>query len=268
MKSTARGLESNSKVAKPMRIDAHTHLGECDRTYYGQAKNWDMSGYFTAADLIALLDEVEVDAALCFPLGTRASDAGLRLVIEGVQKYPDRLRGFYWGNPHDPAAPGELEKCVREYGLSGLKLHPTSDSWMAGHPMADPLMHKAEELGVPVTIHSHQPGSQPALIGELATRFPKVTVIMAHMGMHHYRDAMYVASKEPNVVLETAVQPWAHRMARDVVDRIGLDRLVWGSDAPLHHPTVEKAKIEVSALTDAERDAVMGGNIARILNWT
>ncbi len=250
------------------RIDAHTHLGEADPRYYGKVGNWDFSRLFTADHLVALLDEVEVDGALCFPLGTKKTGEALQLVIDGVQKYPDRIRGLYWGNPHDSAAPAELERCVREYGLSGLKLHPTSDSWMAGHPMADPLMEKARELGVPVTIHSHQPGSQPALIGELATRFPEVTVIMAHMGMHNYRDAMYVASKEPNVVLETAVQPWAHRMARDVVDRIGVGRLVWGSDAPLHHPRVEMTKIEVSALTEEEKAAVMGGNIARILHWT
>ncbi len=249
------------------RIDAHTHLGAADRSYYGKVGNWEFSDFFTADHLVSLLDEVEVDGALCFPLGTRQSDEGLKLVIEGVQKYPDRLRGFYWGNPHDPDAPAELEKCVKEYGLSGLKLHPTSDSWMAGHPMADPLMEKARELGVPVTIHSHQPGSQPALIGEIAMRFPDVTVIMAHMGMHHYRDAMYVAAKEPNVILETAVQPWAHRMARDVVDRIGVERLIWGTDAPLHHPRVEMAKIEASALDEDERAAVMGGNIARVLGW-
>ena len=249
------------------RIDAHTHLGECDRNYFGVAGNWDFTSLFTGDDLVAFLDEGEVDGALCFPLGTKYSDAGLPLVIEAVQKHPERIRGFYWGNPHRSEAPDELEKCVREYGLSGLKLHPTSDSWMAGNPLADPLMARARDLGVPVTIHSHQPGSQPALIGELASRFPEVTVIMAHMGMHNYRDAMYVAAKEPNIVLETSVQPWAHRMARDVVDRIGVERLVWGSDAPLHNPRVEMTKIEVSALTDEEKAHVLCGNIMRILDW-
>jgi predicted TIM-barrel fold metal-dependent hydrolase len=156
-------------------------------------------------------------------------------------------------------------RAVREYGLKGLKLHPIIDSYQANHSMVFPLIEAAGELGVPVTIHSHQPGSQPALIGDLASRFPTVTIIMAHMGMAAYRDAIYVAQKERNVILETSAQPWTHRVVRVAAERIGIERIIFGSDAPLHHPKVELTKIEVAGLSPEEKAAVLGGNISRLL---
>jgi len=249
-----------------MIIDAHTHVG-VGSPHYGRSKNFSFSGRFTGTDLLALMDTVGIDRCLCFAMGTRLSDEGIRLSIDAVQKHPDRLRAFYWANPYDPRSVKGFEQAVKEYGLSGLKLHPTSDGWQADDHIVDPLMEKAAELGVPCTIHSHQPGSQPTLVGEMAARWPTVPVIMAHMGMHNYKDAIYVAVHQPNVILESSVQPWIHRIARGIVDRIGPERLMYGSDAPLHHPKVEMTKIEVSFLTDDQRKMVMGENIRRLLKW-
>jgi predicted TIM-barrel fold metal-dependent hydrolase len=126
-------------------------------------------------------------------------------------------------------------------------------------------MEEASRLRIPVQIHSHQPGSQPALIGDLADRFPDVTVVMAHMGMASYKDAIFVARKCPNVVLETSAQPWTHRICRTVMDTVGVTRLVFGSDAPLHHQEIELRKVQMASLSEEELRLVLGGNIARIV---
>jgi len=88
---------------------------------------------------------------------------------------------------------------------------------------------------------------------------------MAHMGMAAYRDAIYVAQKESNVILETSAQPWTHRIVRVAADKIGIERIIFGSDAPLHHPRVELTKIEVAGLAPEDKAKVLGGNIARVL---
>jgi hypothetical protein len=186
-------------------------------------------------------------------------------VLDAVQRYPDRFTGFFWANPWDPDSRTDFIHAVREYCLRGLKLHPIRDSFPANHSVVFPLMEAAAELEVPVTIHSHQPGSQPALIGQLAARFPQVTIIMAHMGMAAYQDAIYVAEKEPNVILETSAQPWTHRILRVAAARIGIQRIVFGSDTPLHHPKVELAKIDVAGLSAEHRALVLGGNMERLL---
>jgi predicted TIM-barrel fold metal-dependent hydrolase len=248
-------------------IDAHTHLGRGDE-HYGKQAIWDRRTHFLADDMLRLMEEVGIDRVVAFGLGQPGFDDRVRPVIDAVQRYPERFIGFYWANPHEPDARAGFVRGVREYGLKGLKLHPIIDAYQANHSMVFPLIEAAGELGVPVTIHSHQPGSQPALIGDLASRFPQVTIIMAHMGMAAYRDAIYVAQKEPNVVLETSAQPWTHRVVRVAAERIGIERIVFGSDAPLHHPKVELTKIEVAGLAPEEKALVLGGNIARLLGLT
>ena len=245
-------------------IDAHTHLGRGDE-HYGQQALWDRRTHFLAEDMMRLMDEVGIDMAVAFGLGRPGFEDRVKPVIDAVQRFPERFLGFFWANPHEPDSRTGFVRAVREYGLKGLKLHPIIDSYQANHSMVFPLIEAAGELGVPVTIHSHQPGSQPALIGDLASRFPRVTIIMAHMGMAAYRDAIYVAQKESNVILETSAQPWTHRIVRVAADKIGIERIIFGSDAPLHHPRVELTKIEVAGLVPEDKAKVLGGNIARVL---
>jgi predicted TIM-barrel fold metal-dependent hydrolase len=245
-------------------FDAHTHLGRGDE-HYGAQTLWDRKTHFLAGDMIRLMDECGIDMVVAFGLGRPVFEDRIQPVIEAVQRYPERFVGFFWGNPREAGSVAAFKKAVPEYGLKGLKLHPIIDSYQANHSMVFPLIEAAGELGVPVTIHSHQPGSQPALIGDLASRFPGVTIIMAHMGMAAYKDAIYVAQKEPNIVLETSAQPWTHRIVRGAADKIGIDRVIYGSDAPLHHPRVELTKIDVAGLTPDDKAKVLGGNIARLL---
>jgi predicted TIM-barrel fold metal-dependent hydrolase len=245
-------------------IDAHTHLGRGDE-HYGKQALWDRRTHFLAGDMLRLMDEVGVDVVVAFGLGSPAFEDRVKPVIDAVQRYPERFVGFFWANPREPDSRIGFVRAVREYGLKGLKLHPIIDSYQANHSMVFPLIEAAGELGVPVTIHSHQPGSQPALIGDLASRFPTVTIVMAHMGMAAYRDAIYVAQKEGNVILETSAQPWTHRVVRVAAERIGIERIIFGSDAPLHHPKVELTKVEVAGLSPEEKAAVLGGNAARLL---
>ncbi|MGH2372289.1 MAG: amidohydrolase family protein [bacterium] len=245
-------------------IDAHTHLGRGDE-HYGKQALWESKTAFLAPDMKSLMDEVGIDMAVAFGLGRPGHEDRVKPVIDAVQRFPERFVGFFWANPWEGNSRAEFVRAVREYGFAGLKLHPILDAYQANHSIVFPLIEAAGELGVPVTIHSHQPGSQPALIGDLAARFPRVTIIMAHMGMAAYRDAIYVAQKEPNIILETSAQPWTHRIIRVAAERVGIDRIIYGSDAPLHHPRVELTKIEVAGLSPEEKAKVLGGNVARLL---
>jgi len=248
-----------------MIVDAHTHVG-LGSSYLGRGPSREFNG----DDLVAIMDQEGIDRAVCFGLGHTGPTEGVRYTIDAIQRHPDRLIGFFRANPYSPTAVKDFERAVKEYGFKGLKLHPISEGFPANHPVVFALLEKATELGVPCTIHSHQygtagAGSQPAIIAELAEQFPKLTIILAHMGMYLYRDALYVAQHHPNIVLETSAQPWTHRIARLAVDRVGPERLIFGSDTPLHHPRVELLKMRSSDLEGSELDLALGGNILRIL---
>jgi uncharacterized protein len=51
-----------------------------------------------------------------------------------------------------------------------------------------------------------------------------------------------------------------HTKIKDAVDRVGPDRVLYGSDAPFHHPAVEILRVEVSGLERDLLDRVLRTN--------
>ena len=51
-----------------------------------------------------------------------------------------------------------------------------------------------------------------------------------------------------------------------IIRRHGADRVIFGSDWPMTDPAAEVATIRSLGLTDDEVQAILGGNLARILN--
>ena len=59
--------------------------------------------------------------------------------------------------------------------------------------------------------------------------------------------------------LETSGMPM-HTKIREAVERVGAERVLYGSDVPFHHPKVEIEKVRVSGLTPELVDRVLGEN--------
>jgi len=75
--------------------------------------------------------------------------------------------------------------------------------------------------------------------------------------------AIDVAARNPNVFLETSGMPM-HAKIVEAVERVGPDRVLYGSDAPFHHPAVELTKVRVSGLPQDLADRVLGENGRRL----
>jgi predicted TIM-barrel fold metal-dependent hydrolase len=90
-------------------------------------------------------------------------------------------------------------------------------------------------------------------------------IILGHMGGYfHVDEALDVAEKYPNIVLETSAMPYPEKI-RAAVNRIGADRVVFGSDGPVSSPVLERQKVVIAELGDEAAGLVMGGNAERLL---
>ena len=69
---------------------------------------------------------------------------------------------------------------------------------------------------------------------------------MGHGNIVYINGAIAVAERNENVWLETSGMPM-HTKIAEAVRRVGAERVMYGSDAPFHHPVVEMAKVRVSA---------------------
>jgi predicted TIM-barrel fold metal-dependent hydrolase len=233
-------------------IDAHNHLG--DRPGAVQ----------TGAQLIEKLDKAGVQKAVVFPFveGNFTND----FVRDAYLKSPDRLIPYCAVNPWERNAVDVVRQCISEWGFKGLKLHPTINGYHLADPeLCDPLFKLAEELDFPIIVHGASDlYNSPPEFAMMAKRFPKVALQMAHMGFFwSVEQAITFAGEFDNLYLETSRAPIFE--IQTAVKRIGPHKVIWGTDSPFVDYEFEFSKMTRATPDKAGYEAIVGGNIARLL---
>lgn len=234
------------------KIDAHSHVG-----YFG---GWSDVG-ITPEELIAQMDEYNVEK-------TVISTYPIRESIEAADRYPERLVGAAWVNPNEGEALSQVRDAVENHGFKAIKLHPLFHSYLPNDACVFPIAELALELSIPLMIHTgHPPFSLPWSVAQLADIYPDLPMVMIHMGHGngmYVQSAIDMAKKYPNLYLETSGMPM-HTKIKEAYERVGSDRIMWGLDAPFHHPTVEMQRTIVSGLTDKQLEDVFYNNVEKLL---
>lgn len=223
----------------------------------------------SADDLVALLDELAVEAAVvgppdrCLAVYNRE---GNELVRAACRRHPGRLIGFATVNPwYGDAAVEELRRAAAD-GLAGLILHPPRQGFLLVDDLADSVLEVAGELGLLVYVGTGTPAyALPLQLTEVARRFPQVRFLMGHMGhTDFWIDSIPAALAAPNVYAEISYkQP--HVIA-DAVATLGADRVVYGSDAPFNDMRLELEKLAAAELGERDRELVAGDTLLALLS--
>jgi predicted TIM-barrel fold metal-dependent hydrolase len=240
-------------------VDFHTHVDEAE------AFGW----IDPPEKLLPLLDDAEIDRAVImtyvdFP---GVNPQALEYIAGAVDRYPSRLIGFVRLNPSRlDEALRALELAVNDWGFRGVKLHPTTT---LAHPAGEAtieLMRRCGELRVPVLFHcGDDPYTTPQAIALGAQEVPMTTVVLGHMGGYfHVDEAIAEAQRLPNLYLETSAMPYPAKIT-EAVDRVGGDRVVFGSDGPGCNPSLEVRKVRLARLSPIEEKQVLGRTAARLL---
>jgi predicted TIM-barrel fold metal-dependent hydrolase len=183
-------------------------------------------------------------------------------VSEVVASVPGAY-GLVWANPRLPNYLPEALRFLDDPRFLGVKLHPLLDGYHPNDPAVHPLMEALVERDLPVLIHCGHPiFTLPWSIEELIVNFPQAKVILGHMGhgnIIYINGAIDVAARHPHVYLETSGMPM-HTKIAEAVQRVGPERVLYGSDAPFHHPQVEIAKVRLSGLDPDLVDRVLDVN--------
>ena len=181
--------------------------------------------------------------------------SALELIAAACDEFPDRLYGFARLHPgYGERAIELLRTAVKDLGFVGLKLHPVSTLSHPSGPDTVALVREAADLGVPVLFHcGDEPMTTPYQIAPLAQKVPAAQIILAHMGgYYHVDDAIAAAERIPNLYLETSAMPFPHKI-REAVQRIGAERVLFGSDGPVCSPVLEIEKVRLAGLAERRR---------------
>ena len=170
-------------------------------------------------------------------------------------------------NPLQPETYAQAREMLKSPWCVGIKIHPEEHAYrISDH--GDELFAFFEEVAAPVMTHSGCPNSLPADFVPFANRFSQARVLLAHLGNG--------AGDNGNVDLQVrAVQTAKHgnlwvdtSSARSIlpglvewaVKELGAERLLFGSDTPLYHVALQRARIECAEISDEEKHRILRDN--------
>lgn len=238
------------------KIDAHAHIGS-----FGSWAGVES----TPETLLPLMAEFEIEkTVLCARDHMHNED-----VLTVWEQHPDKFLPLVYLNPleGEEECRRKIEYYVDEKGFRGIKLNPLRQAYVADDAVLDPVMEEAQRRGIPVFIHSgHPPYSLPWSIAFLAERFPDVKVVMIHMGHGHgvYIDAaLKMAKRFPNIYLEMSGMPMGVKI-RQAYEEVGKERIMFGTDFPFHHPSVEIQKVLTCGLPEEALEDIFYNNVLNL----
>jgi predicted TIM-barrel fold metal-dependent hydrolase len=181
-------------------------------------------------------------------------------LIRAVRAHPDRFWGLAAANPwFGDDAVSELRRSF-DAGLVGLKLNSHLQGFVLSDPMVHPLIETCRDYVVPLYAHTGTPiTAEPFQLAELARAHPDVSMVLGHMGYTDFwYDAVPAALQADNIVLETSLIDIMN--ISDAIEKVGAERLIFGSDFPESDLSLEIEKMSLIEMTDSDRQKIMRDN--------
>lgn len=242
-----------------MIVDAHLHVDDLP------ALGWKLD----AAECVRRMDEAGIARGVVMTIvdAPEVNPNALDLLAEARAAFPGRLEAFVRLHPwYGDDAVRLLERAF-SLGFKGLKLHPVST---IAHPADETtlrLVRIAAAHHAPTLFHcGDEPMTTPYAIAVTAEACPEATIILGHMGGYfHVDEAIEVAERHDNVVLETSAMPYPAKI-HEAAARVGAARILYASDGPACSPRIEVEKVRLAGLAPADEALVFAGNALRILD--
>jgi hypothetical protein len=168
-----------------------------------------------------------------------------------------------------------LEELVVEQGVRGVKLYPVYQLHYTNDTRIYPLYAKAQELGIPVLVHTGSSmfrGARikygdPLHLDDVAIDFPDLNLVMAHSGRPFwYQQAFWMARRHPNVYMEVSGLPAKNLLTYFPKLETLADKVIYGSDWPGNaHIERNLQAIRELPLREESKAKILGGNAAQLL---
>src|SRR5262249_2319310 len=158
-----------------------------------------------------------------------------------------RFLGYATVDPNEPEAmTAELERCFQELGFHGIKFHCDTHGYPADGDNYRPALEYADAHALPVLIHGF-------ITERLLKEYPHAQFLSAHVGGWDGRGKHYAVElcrDYPNIHCELCSSVVINGVMEKLVEQVGADRIVHGSDAPLMDPGYQLGRVLGARLSE------------------
>lgn len=261
-----------------MILDFHTHAfpekiaGKAMAVLSKKCGNVEPMTDGTVSGLLAHMDSHGVDRAVVLGIATNPRQMhSVNDFAASIQS--ERLIPFGSVHPDAPDVMEELHR-IHALGLRGVKFHPEYQDFFVNEERMLPIYELCDRLGLVVVFHAgvdigypNPVHCTPARLAEVLSAFPKGRVVAAHFGGYALWTDVEACLAGKNLYLDTSYSysrmPGPHASA--IVKKHGADRILFGSDLPWSDERSERRFVDSFDLTEAEREAILGGNAVKLL---
>lgn len=277
-----------------MIIDFHTHIfspelkrkrnkyidnDACFAILYSNKK----AKLATADELIADMDDKGIDISVVTNIGWTTHELCVETndyILESITRYPHRLVGFCTVQPNSlEAAIDEIERCVKG-GIKGIgELRPDMQLFdLRDEDILRPLIDTLLKYNLILLTHTSEPVGHlypgkgaitPEILYPFITTFPHLTIICAHWGggLPFYTLMPEVQQAMQNVYFDTAASPFLYnpQIYKQVIQLVGVDKIVFGSDYPLIGQDRLLNEIESLDLSTETKTLILSKNALMLL---
>lgn len=171
----------------------------------------------------------------------------------------------------------EILDKVKNHGAKGIKIQSAAQRFYPYDPRLWLAYETAAELGLPVVFHSGGVGSLskfalPQLFAQVASAFPRLTIVLAHLGLGYWDQTIALAKSCPSVNFDCSAaigitQAEGGLSDDDLVSmirEIGVERVMFGSDYHWFDPIQSVEHLLRLDFRRKEKRLILSENVARI----
>lgn len=250
-------------------IDAHGHVGPSAMGWYDRVG--DMAE--NVEQIYTKLERLGVDQIVISPLKACFADPvhGNREFAEAIRgRYSDRISAYFVYNPHYVACLDPLlDEFFREGAFVGFKL--LSDYWRV--PVTDDAYESvwryANAHRLIILIHTwNTEYDSPAMLSDIVKKYPDASFLLGHSGGDSpgRYEAIELAKQNSNVYLEFCGSFCSDVSWEWTIRQVGIDRVVFGSDATTHDLAWELGRFLSIPMDDEELRPALADNFKRLLS--
>jgi len=251
-------MEIKKESSRVPIVDSHVHLGRWASTYMPHC---DEVGLIETMDRLGIEKACVSDSLSIGPDYKRGNDR----LAHAMKDYPSRLVGYAAVNPNYPKDMGnELERCFKELGMKGIKLHCDLHKYPVEGNNYRTAFEFANSLGIPVLIHGY--GGRE-ILERILRHYPNARIIAAHVGGWDGKSenpAIELAKDYENLYLDLASSIAYRNAFEKMVEMVGADRILYGSDMPLLDPGYQLGRVVRSGLSEEDMGKILSSNARKV----
>ena len=248
-------------------LDAHCHMLHDGGNAAGERGLIQLRGDAQGIDEIARKVGIARTAAMSWTATLNMDvDLGNRIVGEAVRRFPDRYVGVCSVNPEIQSAE-EIRQTIETYheklGFPGLEPFVLRQLIGFDDEGYAPWFEYANQHGLYILVDWLGAGNAEAVV----KKYPNVSILAAHAGRSfpHADAVMQYMQKYPNIYAEVDYTSAPNGLLEYYAERVGADRVLFGTDAPMRDQRPQAGWVVFSRLSEREKRLVLGENFNRIL---